>query len=123
MKFQFNFLIVHLLNSLCKNFFFSLFFSQFRFCFFRTLPPDFPQTIPSLQVSPTVQHPLVSSSTSFILPTAHENLTRWTPHVSLGKTIYEIVQKFMQQPPTIGILKAAFFNGRFLEIMVLYRSF
>jgi len=67
-----------------------------------TLPPDFPQTIPSLQVSPTVQHPLVSSSTSFILPTAHEHLTRWTPHVSLGKTIYEIVQKFMQQPPTIG---------------------
>jgi len=32
---------------------------------------------------------------------AHENLLRWIPQASLGKTVYEIVQKFMQDPPQL----------------------
>jgi len=65
------------------------------------LPPDFPRIPPILQLSPTVQHPLVDSN-MYISPAAHDNLSRWAVHVSLGKTVYEIVQKFMKQPPVIG---------------------
>jgi hypothetical protein len=49
-----------------------------------------------------------------VIPTAHENLARWSVHASLGisfviqsshktgKTVYEIIQKFMQDPPLIS---------------------
>jgi hypothetical protein len=36
-----------------------------------------------------------------VIPAAHENLARWGIHVSLGKMVYEIVQKFIQEPPQI----------------------
>ena len=62
---------------------------------------------------PPVQHRLVDSQ-MLIIPTAHENLSRWSVHASLGitdqsrnlikqgKTVYEIIQKFMQDPPLIA---------------------
>jgi len=37
----------------------------------------------------------------FIIPGAHDNLARWSVQASLGKMIYEIVQKLMQEPPQI----------------------
>jgi len=36
-----------------------------------------------------------------VVSQAHENLLRWSIHASLGKTVYEIVQKFIQDPPLL----------------------
>jgi len=65
-----------------------------------TLPRDFPRVSPQLQVFPPVQHRLIDGQ-MMVIPQAHENLLRWGNQSSLGKTVYEIVQKFMQDPPQI----------------------
>jgi len=65
-----------------------------------TLGRDFPRVPPQLQIFPAVQHKFVDQQQN-VLPQAHENLQRWSVHASLGKTIYEIVQQFVQQPPQI----------------------
>jgi len=65
-----------------------------------TLPRDFPRVPPQLQVFPAVQHRLIDTQMN-VLVQAHENLLRWSIHASLGKTVYEIVQKFMQDPPQV----------------------
>jgi hypothetical protein len=54
-----------------------------------------------LQIYPPVQHRLVDPQSFTVIPGAHENLGRWAVHASLGKTVYEIVAKLMQEPPTI----------------------
>jgi hypothetical protein len=64
------------------------------------LPRDFPRVPPQLCITPPVQHKFVDGQAN-VVPQAHENLLRWTVHASLGKTVYEIVQKFMQEPPQI----------------------
>jgi len=64
------------------------------------LSPDFPRVSPTLQITPAVTHKLVDSN-MFITPQAHENLSRWNANANLGKTVYEIVQKLMQEPPQI----------------------
>jgi len=64
------------------------------------LPKDFPKVGPTLQIFPPVQHRFVDQQ-MFIIPQAHENLGKWTLQASLGKTIFEIVQKLMQDPPQI----------------------
>jgi hypothetical protein len=66
-----------------------------------TLPPAFPKVAPVLQVFPPVQHKLVEPQNFTIFSSAHENLSRWAVHASLGKTVYEIITKFMQEPPVI----------------------
>jgi ubiquitin-protein ligase len=67
-----------------------------------TLAPDFPRTTPILTISPPVLHRFVDNQQHInILPIAHENLQRWNVNSSLGKVVYEIVQKFMQEPPQI----------------------
>jgi len=64
------------------------------------LPKDFPRVPPVLQIFPPVQHRLVDQQ-MYVVPAAHENLSRWGIHASLGKTVYEIIQKFIQEPPVI----------------------
>jgi len=65
-----------------------------------SLSREFPRQPPTLQVLPPVQHAIVDSQ-MFVLASAHENLAKWTVHASLGKTVYEVVQKFMKEPPHI----------------------
>jgi len=64
------------------------------------LPKDFPRVPPLLQIFPPVQHRLVDQQ-MYVTAAAHENLARWGVHASLGKTVYEIVQKFINEPPVI----------------------
>jgi len=64
------------------------------------LPKDFPRVPPLLQIFPPVQHRLVDQQ-MYVTAAAHENLARWGVHCSLGKTVYEIVQKFIQEPPNM----------------------
>jgi len=64
------------------------------------LPKDFPKVPPLLQIFPPVQHRLIDQQ-MYVTTSAHENLARWGVHASLGKTVYEIVQKFIQEPPVI----------------------
>eukprot|EP01116_Phalansterium_solitarium_P022116 TRINITY_DN7187_c0_g1_i1.p1 TRINITY_DN7187_c0_g1~~TRINITY_DN7187_c0_g1_i1.p1 ORF type:complete len:271 (+),score=79.75 TRINITY_DN7187_c0_g1_i1:102-914(+) len=64
------------------------------------LPVDFPRRPPSLQIYPPAQHRFVDAQ-SFVTPAAHDNLGRWPVHANLGKTLYEIVQKLMQEPPNL----------------------
>eukprot|EP01114_Cavostelium_apophysatum_P017015 TRINITY_DN4960_c0_g1_i1.p1 TRINITY_DN4960_c0_g1~~TRINITY_DN4960_c0_g1_i1.p1 ORF type:complete len:320 (-),score=109.69 TRINITY_DN4960_c0_g1_i1:32-991(-) len=64
------------------------------------LPPDFPRAPPSIQVFPPVQHRFIDHQ-MFITPQAHENLMRWNVQVNLGKVVFEIVQRFMQEPPNV----------------------
>ena len=54
-----------------------------------------------MQVNPPVQHRLVAPPQFNIIPQAHDNLARWSINANLGKTVYEVVGKFMQEPPTI----------------------
>jgi len=66
-----------------------------------SLPKEFPQQLPTLQLLPAnCSHRLLDRQ-GYVLSQAHENLMRWTVHASLGKTVYEIVQKFMQEPPQL----------------------
>jgi len=64
------------------------------------LSRDFPRVPPTLQIAPAVTHKLVDAN-MFVTPNAHENLSRWNSNANLGKTVYEIVQKLMQDPPQI----------------------
>lgn len=61
---------------------------------------DFPRVPPTLQILPAVTHKFVDNQ-MFVTPNAHENLSQWTVHTNLGKTVLEIVQKFMQDPPQL----------------------
>jgi len=65
-----------------------------------SLPPTFPKTTgPVIQVYPPVQHRLINQQ-MYIIPQAHENLQRWNyPTSNLGRTMLEIVQKLLQEPP------------------------
>jgi len=63
------------------------------------LQADFPRVPPTIIVSPVLQHPMVDPQ-GFLLQSAHENLLKWTVHASLGKTVYEIIQKLMRDSPT-----------------------
>jgi len=64
------------------------------------LPRDFPKVPPTLQVFPEARHPLIDPQ-MFIIPQAHENLSRWPIHASLGKTVYDLAQKFLRDPPQL----------------------
>lgn len=66
------------------------------------LPPNFPKEQPAIQVMPYVQHRFIDQQ-GYITPLAHDNLTRWTSSCGLGKTVFEIVQKFMQDPPQFTV--------------------
>jgi len=54
-----------------------------------------------LQIYPPVQHPAVDSQNMCVLPSAHESLARWSVHNNLGKTVFEVVQRLMREPPTL----------------------
>jgi len=64
------------------------------------LTPQFPKEAPKISITPLVEHRLVDAN-SVVLPTAHANLQTWTVHCSLGKTVFELIQKFIQDPPKI----------------------
>lgn len=66
------------------------------------LPIDFPRVPPTLQIYPPVRHRFVDAQ-MFVTAQAHNNLREWPVHTSLGKTIYEIIQLFMKEPPQLGI--------------------
>jgi len=67
-----------------------------------SLPPTFPKLSgPTIQVYPQAQHRFINSQ-MYIIPQAHENLQRWNYTSSqLGRTILEIVQKLLQEPPVL----------------------
>ncbi|KAI9090312.1 hypothetical protein DFS34DRAFT_637821 [Phlyctochytrium arcticum] len=64
-----------------------------------TLPPSFPESPPTIHVSPLVQHAWVDRS-GFVV--GHERLARWDGGrgVVLGKLVKEIVQEFTLRPPS-----------------------
>jgi len=74
------------------------------------LPTDFPKVAPNIQVLPPVQHRLVDQQMN-IMPQAHDNLLRWTPQCSLGRTIFELVQRFIQDPPQIAVQPNPYVNN------------
>jgi hypothetical protein len=61
---------------------------------------------PSLRISPAVTHRLVDANQN-IKAEASTKLQQWHPAQNLGKTMYSIVQKLMQEPPTPGAAAAA----------------
>ncbi len=61
---------------------------------------------PSLRISPAVTHRLVDANQN-IRAEASTKLQQWHPAQNLGKTMYSIVQKLMQEPPTPGASAAA----------------
>jgi len=76
-----------------------------------SLQRDFPYQPPSLQIVPQVSHKFVDPQMN-VVPQVHEKLAVWSVHTNLGKTVYEVVQKFVQDPPQIlGQLSATNLNG------------
>jgi len=74
-----------------------------------SLPPTFPKiTGPVIQVYPPVQHRLINQQ-MYIIPQAHENLQKWNYTTSnLGRTMLEIVQKLLQEPPVLAPLPPSY---------------
>jgi len=65
------------------------------------LGPEFPYQAPSLQITPqAVQHRFVNDQ-MYVMPQMHEKLATWNLHTNLGKTVYEITQKFIQDQPQV----------------------
>jgi len=64
------------------------------------LPTEFPKAPPSIQVLPPIQHRIVDQQMQ-VMPQAHENLQRWSSNSQLGKTVFEIAQRFIQDPPKV----------------------
>jgi len=62
---------------------------------------EFPYQPPTLQLFPPVIHKYVNQQ-QYLLPQIHEKLMQWNVHTSLGKMVYEVVQKLMQDPPQIA---------------------
>jgi hypothetical protein len=63
------------------------------------LGQDFPYQAPGLQITPqVVQHRFVNDQ-MYVMPQMHEKLATWNLHTNLGKTVYEISQKFIQDQP------------------------
>lgn len=65
------------------------------------LGPDFPYQAPGLQIMPAVAHRFVNEQTMMVLPQMHEKLATWNLHTNLGKTVYEITQKLIQDQPQV----------------------
>jgi len=75
------------------------------------LPREFPYHPPFLQVFPQVIHKFVDQQ-MYVMPQIHEKLSAWNVHTNLGKTVYEIVQKFTQDSPqVVGQLSSTNLNG------------
>jgi hypothetical protein len=65
------------------------------------LGQDFPYQAPGLQITPQViQHRFVNDQ-MYVMPQMHEKLATWNLHTNLGKTVYEISQKLIQDQPQV----------------------
>jgi len=64
------------------------------------LGPEFPYQPPTLQIIPQVVHRFVNEQ-SYVMPQIHEKLATWNLHTNLGKTVYEITQKIIQDQPQV----------------------
>lgn len=64
------------------------------------LGPEFPYQAPSLQIMPAVSHRFVNEQ-MYVLPQMHEKLASWSVHTNLGKTVFEISQKLIQDQPQV----------------------
>eukprot|EP00026_Physarum_polycephalum_P010119 Phypoly_transcript_10270.p1 GENE.Phypoly_transcript_10270~~Phypoly_transcript_10270.p1 ORF type:complete len:372 (+),score=72.82 Phypoly_transcript_10270:49-1164(+) len=65
------------------------------------LGQDFPYQAPGLQITPqVVQHRFVNDQ-MYVMPQMHEKLATWNLHTNLGKTVYEISQKLIQDQPQV----------------------
>jgi len=66
-----------------------------------SLPKEFPRFGPTLQIHPPVQHAAIDSQSMCVLPSMHDSLARWSVHNNLGKTVFEVVQRLMREPPVL----------------------